>query len=99
MTKQFKYLESWDYDGKKAWTFDCSMICSCKPLFDNLSSNYDVEYQLRKAGVIKCSNDTDTESCALVVRFSSQMSADRFINRLNDYLVKKTEKFEEATEF
>ena len=99
MTKQFNYLESWDYDGKQVWTFDCAMISSCQPLFDDCDSNYDVEEKLEKAKVITKRNNTDSESCALVVRFSSQKSADAFINRLNDYLVKKAEKFTEATNY
>jgi len=99
MTKQFNYLEGWDYDGKKVWHFDCSMISSCQPLFDDCDSNYDVEEKLEKAKVITKRNSTDSESCALVVRFSSQKSADAFINRLNDYLVKKAEKFTEATNY
>jgi hypothetical protein len=98
-TKQFNYLESWDYDGKKAWTFDCSMICTCEPLFDDCDSNYEVEEKLRKAKVLTGRSDTDTESCALVVRFSSQKSADAFIDRLNKYLVKKAEKLVEATDY
>ena len=96
MVKQFKELESWDYDGKKVWSFDCSMISTCEPIFDKCDNNHDVEDVLREAKVISARNQTDSESCALVVRFSSQDSADAFIWRLNTYLVDRGKKFQEA---
>lgn len=66
--------------------FEASMISTCKPVFKDCSSNYDVESALRKAKVIRKNNRTDTESSALVVLFASRKAGEAFIDRLNNYL-------------
>jgi len=81
--------ESYEYDKKIYWLFDCSMVSTCEPLFDDCKSNYEVERKLRAAKVILTQNNADSEACALVVRFSSLASANKFIERLNTYLVEQ----------
>lgn len=62
-------------------------MCSVVPeVFGNCDSNYEVEDMLRKHKVIRQANKTDTESCALVVNFSSRRTAENFIKRLNIFL-------------
>jgi hypothetical protein len=73
--------------SNRSWFFDCAMISSCKPVFDNCSDNYDVERVLRKEGIIRRGMKTDTESCALVVMFSTKDGGQKFIARLNKFLV------------
>jgi len=97
MAKQFE-LE-YEKDGSGSWTFDCAMISTCRPAFDYCHSNYDVEDKLRKAGVIRKNTRTDSESCALVVCFSSEKAYGNFIGRLNKYLREKERKLKEAREF
>lgn len=79
-------------DKKPYWFFDCGMISTCKPVFDKCDSNHDVEKVLRKAGVIRKNNRTDTESSALVVLFSSASAGEGFIKRLNTYLLDQAQK-------
>lgn len=86
---QFKHSDIHKLEAGKFW-FECSMISTCKPVFDKCGDNYDVEKILRRAHVLLPSNRTDTESCALVVNFSSRASGEGFINRLNNYLASKT---------
>ncbi len=73
-----------------SYYFDCAMITACKPVFDRCSDNYEVEDVLRKAKVILPQNQTDTESCALVLNFSSRKAGEAFIDRLNRYLEQKS---------
>lgn len=96
-TKQFGYLSlnTMNYDGRKVWWFECAMVSSCAPLFNGCDSNYEVEDLLRKAKVLDRRNQTDTESCALVVNFSSEKSGQKFIDRLNAFLVKRHEQLVE----
>jgi hypothetical protein len=96
-TKQFGYLSVNDmqYDGKKVFWFECAMVSACAPLFDHCDSNYEVEDLLRKAKVLHKRNQTDSESCALVVNFSSEKSAQKFIDRLNAFLVKRHQQLTE----
>lgn len=84
-------------DGCRYW-FECAMISTCEPLFDNCGSNYEVEEKLRKAGVLR-NLDTDTESCALIVNFKTMRSARAFITRLNKYLREKAEVMKLANDF
>lgn len=88
-------------DGEKpeVWWFEAAMVSTCKPLFDDCESNYDVEAKLRKAHVIRKDNQTDTESCALVVNFSSKKAGAAFVDRLNKYLEAKQAKLKEAVSF
>lgn len=74
--------------GLSPW-FECAMISTCSPAFDSCSDNHDVEQVLRKAGVIRDKDRTDTECCALVLNFSTVRQGHAFINRLNRYLQKK----------
>jgi hypothetical protein len=69
--------------------FECAMISRCSPVFDRCDDNHDVEDLLRKQKVILPTNQTDSESCALVVNFSSQKAGEAFVNRLNKYLLIK----------
>lgn len=95
----FREDESYEYDRKTYWLIDCSMVSACEPLLDDCESNYEVEKKLRAAKVILAQNNTDTESCALVVRFSSLASANKFIERLNTYLVEKARRLLAARAF
>jgi hypothetical protein len=78
------------YSGDKTyWLFDCSMVSSCGPIFRDCDSNYEVEAVLRKAHVLRKNSNTDTETCALVVMFSTEKAGHAFIDRLNAYLVEQ----------
>jgi hypothetical protein len=98
--KQFSTGSIHKMDDKKKpyWFFDCGMISTCKPVFDKCESNHDVEKVLRKAGVIRKNNMTDTESSALVVLFSSAKSGEAFIQRLNVYLAKTVAQLDALTQ-
>jgi hypothetical protein len=74
--------------GLPPW-FECAMISTCHPVFDACSDNHDVEQVLRKARVIGRHDQTDTESCALVVNFRTVSQGRAFIRRLNKYLRQK----------
>lgn len=74
--------------GLQPW-FDCAMISTCRPIFDACFDNHDVEQVLRKAGVIGRHDQTDTESCALVVNFRTVSEGHAFVRRLNRYLARK----------
>ena len=76
-------------DGEMIW-YEGSMISTFPGVFDDCDSNYEVEDKLRAAGVIKPQNKTDSESCALVVNFSSVKSADKFEERLERYIQEHT---------
>jgi hypothetical protein len=84
----YKSIRDEDYDGKKYWLFECGMISTCSPLFDSLEDNYGVEKILRSRKVISPKTKTDTESCALVIQFSTKKAGEKFIDRLNAYLEK-----------
>ena len=73
------------FDEDMIW-YEAAMISTFPGVFDDCESNYEVEERLRKAGVIKPQNQTDTESCALVVNFSSIKSAEKFEERLEQYI-------------
>jgi hypothetical protein len=79
--------------------FSCSMVSMCAPLFDDTPDNYQVEEKLRRAGVLTAGNKTDTETCALLVLFSTRTSGLNFLRRLNKYLLKKAELTETARRF
>ena len=85
MKKTFRYEDVMQLDAK-SWWFECAMISTCAPVFDWLSDNYDVEEELRAAGVIDATCEPDTESCALVVNFGVPEHGHAFIDRLNEYL-------------
>lgn len=72
-------------NGEMIW-YEGAMISTFPGVFDDCDSNYEVEDKLRKAGVIKPQNQTDTETCALVVNFSSMKSAEKFEERLEAYI-------------
>jgi hypothetical protein len=95
VAKQFGYGSINELEPAQFW-FECAMIGTCKPLFDNCANNYEVEEKLRKAGVI--TTDTDSESCALVVLFNSMGDGEAFIDRLNAYLLRKEDAMERAKE-
>jgi hypothetical protein len=96
---EYDESDSWDYDGRKLWGFDCSMRSTCSPLFDDCESNYEIEEKLQQAKVILPNNDCDSESCALVVRFSTLKAANAFIKRLNAYLAEKVKRLAAARSF
>lgn len=73
-----------DIDGMQ-W-FEAAMITSFPGVFDDCEDNYDVEDRLREAGVIAADNQTDTESCALVVYFKSDDEARAFCDRLKAFV-------------
>ena len=86
--KQFTYKNIRKLESNHYW-FETAMISTCDPLFNNYGDNYEVEAELRKEKVIGSKNKTDTESCALVINFSSESAGHKFIDRLNEYLLKK----------
>ena len=88
-----------DGDDDVRYWFEAPMVSTCRPLFDDLDSNYDVEARLKAAGVIGRGCYPDTESCALVVNFKTKAPALSFIKRLNAYLVKKAAKIKEGRKF
>lgn len=97
---QFEYSdlgEPQDYDRR--WSFSGAMVSRCRPLFDDCDSNYEVEAKLRAAKVIRKNNPTDTESCALWVYFSKREGAEKFIDRLNEYLRAKVCRLAEARRY
>lgn len=83
--KQFEKVSIQSIDPSYFY-FDCGMVHTCKPTFDRCDTNYDVEAVLRKAGVIRKNNRTDTESCSLVVLFSTRKAGEAFLARLNKFL-------------
>lgn len=88
-------IGKYNYNGKTYWQFECAMVSACEPVFDSKNDryhadNYSVEKQLREAKVILSTNKTNTESCALVVMFSSKQSSENFLSRLNKYLREQT---------
>ena len=87
-----------NHDNAVGWWFECSMISTCAPLFDDCSSNHDVETKLRKAGVLS-DMMTDTESCALVVNFTTKHQGVTFIERINKYLAEKEYRMKKALDF
>lgn len=81
-------LHDMQYDGKTVYWFECAMCSSCPGAFDHLDDNYEVERVLREAGVILPQNETDSETCALVVNFSTKAAGLAFLERFNSYLRK-----------
>lgn len=81
--RKFNYTSLNECQGKAY--FECSMISSCRPIFDEFYSNYDVERILCAHGVVDDSC-CDSETCALVVNFDSMVDARSFIDRLNGFL-------------
>lgn len=71
--------------GLKPW-FEAAMCSSVPEAFHDCDDNYEVEKRLRKAGVLRLEDKTDTESCALVVYFKTMAEGHAFIDRLNAYL-------------
>lgn len=97
---QFDVTDISDGDGIMDPWFEASMVSACQPLFDGCGSNHEVEDKLKAAGVItKEGMQTDTESCALVVNFSTVEVIEPFISRLNAYLIEKAKKIAEAAAF
>ena len=84
-------------DGYPYW-FECAMISACEPLFPEDWDNHNVQDALIKAKVIR-GGQPDSESCALVINFTSKKAGEAFIDRLNAYLVKKAELLEAAQAF
>jgi signal transduction histidine kinase len=74
------------FERKSLWYFDCAMNTSCPEVFGHCEDNYEVEQILRKAKVLTAKSSVDTESCALVVNFSTKNAATAFISRLNKYI-------------
>lgn len=95
---EFDKEDASTYGGPK-FHFEAAMVSTCAPLFDDCESNYEVEKKLLEAKVITPKNECDSESCALVVYFSSLVSANKFIGRLNAYLVEKARRLEAARAF
>lgn len=82
-----RFSESSIHDlGDGSFWFECSMCSSVPSHFGDLDDNYAVEDRLRKAKVILSRNQTDSETCALVVNFSSRVAGQSFLSRLNRYI-------------
>jgi len=86
------------YDGER-WFFTAAMVSTCEPLFNECDDNYDVRAKLEKAGVIDSTVEDDTESCQLWCYFNSKADGESFVDRLNEYFVKKAAVLEEAAAF
>ena len=69
------------------WSFSCEMISECKPLFDELKDNLEIENLLIDEQVIIQENQPDSESMLLYVYFSSKEHYIGFIERLNKFLI------------
>lgn len=82
--KQFRSADVRELRPGAYW-FECAMVTTCRPLFPHDWSNYEVEDDLRSHGVI-ADCETDTETSALVVNFTSREEGEAFIARLNLYL-------------
>lgn len=85
----YSWIGEMDLDGRHHFWFEAAMVSTFPGIFDHCGDNYEVEDVLRKAGVIHKKNQTDTESCALVINFKSRKSAEKFIERLNKWLDEK----------
>lgn len=66
--------------------FEAEMTSSCPGVFDDCSGNYEVEKLLREARVLLPKDVSDTETCALVVTWSTREEGLAFLDRLNEYL-------------
>ena len=75
--------------GDMIW-YEAAMVSTFPGVFDDCGDNYEVENKLRQAKVINAKNQTDTESCALVVNFSNKKSAEAFGERLQAYIESHT---------
>lgn len=97
---QFEYSDLGEpTDCIDVWSFSSAMVSRCRPLFDDCFDNHEVEAKLRASKVIRKNNRTDTESCALWVYFSKREGAEKFIDRLNEYLRVKVCKLAEARRY
>ena len=95
-----KHLRKGEWmDGSDYWLFTCSMVSQCSPLFDSCWDNHDVARRLKKAGVIDDSCEEDGEASQMFVNFKSEKDGLAFLDRLNKYLVKKTEIVREAAAY
>ena len=97
--RSFESFRNLYVNDKYECYFMCSMIGTCEPLFDNLNDNYEVEEKLYEHKVIGPEDFADSESCSLVINFTSYVNANRFIDRLNKYLAKKKKKIEDASSY
>jgi benzoyl-CoA reductase/2-hydroxyglutaryl-CoA dehydratase subunit BcrC/BadD/HgdB len=91
MSVEFSYEdieEGYNVENEQ-WHFTAAMVISCEPLLNDCYDNYDVARRLKKAGVIDSTVEDDTESCQLWCYFNSKADGESFIDRLNEYLVKK----------
>jgi hypothetical protein len=89
-------VEKSEYTG---WTFNCSMVSTCEPLFNDCEDNYEVREKLIDAKVITDACEDDTESCEMWLYFKSKSTAVNFIGRLNTYLEKKEQLLSEAARY
>ena len=91
MNVEFSYEdieEGYNVENEQ-WFFSAAMVSTCEPLLNDCDDNYDVARRLKKAGVIDSTVEDDTESCQLWCYFNSKADGESFIDRLNEYLVKK----------
>lgn len=84
--------------GHSAYSFHANLSYTYKDIFPEMD-NYDVEDRLWERGVIGQDDFRDSESCELVVYFLNYVNAANFIVRLNEYIQKKIEKFEDALNY
>jgi hypothetical protein len=96
--KQFKNEDIHKFTDSEGYPFFFSfaMISTCAPLFDELHDNYAVEKLLAKAKVLTKADLTDSETCALCVYFKTRAQGERFIKRLNKYLLKWAKRIQNA---
>jgi len=89
--KQFSEgsIDYMDYGDTHKYTFTCSMVGTCAPLFDGMDSNHDVADALKKAKVITPAMQEDSEMCQFFVYFKTRAAGKAFVRRLNKYLVKR----------
>jgi len=101
MSVEFDYEdieEGYNVENEQ-WFFSAAMVSTCEPLFNDCEDNYDVRAKLENAGVIDSAVEDDTESCQLWCYFNSKADGESFVDRLNEYLVKKAAVLEEAAAF
>jgi hypothetical protein len=72
----------WD---QKNWVYTAAMCSSYPDLFGELDGNHEVERVLRKAGVLRHNNKTDSEDFQVWFYFSSRKAAQAFVDRFNKF--------------
>ena len=89
---QFDQGDKHLYERENGWGFSCNMVSNCHTVFSGCHHNYEVRDRLVSAGVINETCEEDTESSCMYVYFKTKEDGLAFLDRLNKYLVSKSEK-------